>query len=331
MKQVKTSIALATYNGGKYLKAQLESFLNQTCKPDELIISDDGSSDDTLSIIRNFSKISPFPVILSQNERNLGYGGNFNQALMKTNGDLVFLSDQDDVWYPNKIERILRFSEKNKDALVLMNDAALTDGELNRSGFTKLGQIRSAGFSESTFVMGACLAVRRELLNVCLPIPEKYHAHDSWIAGIAEGMNRKDILPIVLQDYRRHGGNESRWLVNSTSRITRWHAVIDDIRTCYSLYKGRYETFSADDRNLEMDLIMLSWAESICKENISTLVEDISRLASILRKKNKLQVGRMKIRELDFIPRLRAIFKFWRAGNYQSYSGIKSAIRDLFL
>ena len=99
---LRISIAMSTYNGGKYLQEQLDSFLAQTSLPDELVITDDCSTDNTLEIIQAFAAMAPFEVRWEQNEKNLGYTGNFNQALMKTTGDLVFLSDQDDVWFPEK-------------------------------------------------------------------------------------------------------------------------------------------------------------------------------------------------------------------------------------
>jgi glycosyltransferase involved in cell wall biosynthesis len=147
---------MATYNGAKYIGEQLESFLIQSRQPDEVIISDDCSTDGTWEIINSFSASAPFEVIVLRNTRNLGYSANFNSALTRTTGDLVFLSDQDDVWFPHKIEHMVSFAENNSDALLFMNDAALTDGNLNDVGLTKIGQFMSAGMSLDSFVMGCC-------------------------------------------------------------------------------------------------------------------------------------------------------------------------------
>jgi len=212
---------MATYNGAQYLQEQLQSFVDQTRQPDELIITDDCSTDRTESIVREFAKTAPFIVDFYRNEKNLGYCGNFNAALMKTTGDLVFLSDQDDVWFPEKIEKIMDVAELAPYALVVMNDAALTDGGLNEVGLTKIGQIRSAGFNMSNFVMGCCSAVRRELLDICLPIPVGYKAHDSWILGFAENLNAKVVDETTLQYYRRHESNESQFIANRTIKVSR--------------------------------------------------------------------------------------------------------------
>ena len=113
---------MATYNGEKYLKEQLDSFVQQTRQPDELVVTDDCSTDGTLGLLKAFAKTAPFDMAVHQNQRNYGYCGNFNQASMRTGGDLVFLSDQDDVWFPEKVERMARAAEDNPAALVLMND-----------------------------------------------------------------------------------------------------------------------------------------------------------------------------------------------------------------
>ena len=119
---LKISIAMATYNGAAYLQEQLDSFLAQTRLPDEVVITDDCSTDETLEIIKGFEESAPFNVHWEQNEHNLGYTGNFNKALIKTTGDLVFLSDQDDVWFRDKLEQVERYAAEHPAALVLMND-----------------------------------------------------------------------------------------------------------------------------------------------------------------------------------------------------------------
>src|SRR5215217_2190591 len=100
---MRISIAMATYNGAGYLQEQLESFLSQTRQPDELIVCDDGSGDATLDILERFRQSVPFAVQIHRNETRLGFTKNFEKALLKCSGDLVFLSDQDDVWFAPKV------------------------------------------------------------------------------------------------------------------------------------------------------------------------------------------------------------------------------------
>jgi len=226
------SIAMATYNGEMYIQEQLQSFVNQSIKPDELVISDDSSTDNTLRIIESFIEEAPFKVKLIVNDKNLGYTGNFNSALMDTTGDVVFLSDQDDAWYPEKIEYMLNLMNRNQDYLLYMNDALLTDSQLNSKKLTKYSQIKSAKLGPEAFVMGCCCMVRRELLEFCLPIPRDFKGHDDWIVGIAEGLNKKYIDEAVLQYYRRHETNESTFIPNRLKKITKrdlWFSALNKL------------------------------------------------------------------------------------------------------
>jgi len=117
---MRISIALATYNGEIYLSQQLDSFVVQTRMPDELVITDDCSTDNSLKICKKFAETAPFDVFIYENESNLGYCGNFNRALSKTTGSLVFLSDQDDVWFPEKIKTITKLALDNPKYLLIM-------------------------------------------------------------------------------------------------------------------------------------------------------------------------------------------------------------------
>lgn len=208
------SIAMATYNGAFYLPEQLESFVAQEVRPDELVVCDDGSTDKTIRLLEEFRAGAPFKVRISRNEARLGYGRNFARALGLCTGDIVFLSDQDDVWYPEKIATMVRLAEENPHAQVLLNDAMLTDARLNPSGRTKLGQMRAAGLPEKSFVQGCCAAIRASFLRMALPLPLGSGAHDGWLVELAEFLGAKLVLRRDLQFYRIHGSNTSRFHVN---------------------------------------------------------------------------------------------------------------------
>ena len=102
------SIALATYNGEKFLQRQLDTLAAQTRLPDEMAVCDDGSTDGTLEILRQFAETAPFPVRIFQNLKNLGPGRNFRKAFSLCEGDVTFFCDQDDVWFPEKLETLVR-------------------------------------------------------------------------------------------------------------------------------------------------------------------------------------------------------------------------------
>lgn len=321
---------MATCNGAQFLQAQLNSFVTQTRLPDELVVTDDCSTDSTVEILERFAKTAPFKVFIHRNERNFGYCGNFSQALLRTKGDLVFISDQDDVWFPEKIERMASFAADCPEALVVMNDAALTDSDLADTGLTKLGQIRSAGFKEGSFVMGCCAAIKRDLLDLCLPIPEGFDAHDTWVVGIANGLGRRRILPEVLQYYRRHGSNESHWIVNRTTRVTRWHVRADRWKNLFiRLCSVRPDAGLAKHPLASPLWLRRQWAEEALKKSPEPYLADIRRYFERVDRHFRSQAQRATIRKLPFPARLKAVLKFWREGGYASRPKWKGAFKDL--
>lgn len=321
---MKVSIAMATYNGARYIEEQLRSFVNQTRQPDELIIVDDCSSDQTEVIVLEFAKTAPFTVNFHRNKKNLGYCGNFNAALMRTTGDLVFLSDQDDVWLPEKIEYMTSLAERNPKALVMMNDAALTDSDLHEVGLTKIGQIRSAGLPMKSFVMGCCCAIRREILDFCVPIPAGIKGHDNWIVGFADALGCKIVDDRVLQYYRRHESNESRVVVNRTTKITKRIAIFHSV----------IKSFSTDTKQKDKDQIaqnelinegvvrVLSVAPEQYRSGLQAMLETAENNAS----KFKL---RASVREKPLTSRVFTVFALMFGGGYRSNGGCKAVLRDL--
>jgi glycosyltransferase involved in cell wall biosynthesis len=216
---MKLSICLATYNGEKFLDDQLKSFASQTLLPDELIVSDDGSNDRTMELVARFSETAPFEVISNSNKK--GVCGNFLSALQEATGDLIFLSDQDDVWFNHKLETVANWADSEPETWLFMNDAEITDGDLIPSGRTKLEQMASAGIPYKYFVMGTCMAVRRKLLDIALPISPDCDSHDDWLTFFGETLGRRTVFSRPLQFYRIHGSNTSNFIVNTPTAIGR--------------------------------------------------------------------------------------------------------------
>ena len=134
---MKASIAMATYNGQKYVKEQLDSFTNQTRQPDELIICDDASTDNTVKICKEFAKNANFDVTIIENETNLGLAQNFGKAMSICTGDIVFLSDQDDVWFQDKIEVMIEALDHN-DYQLILHDLEYCNNKLELIGETTI-------------------------------------------------------------------------------------------------------------------------------------------------------------------------------------------------
>ncbi len=213
------SIAMATYNGAVFLQAQLDSLAAQTRLPDELVVFDDGSSDATLEIVRRFAESAPFLVRLSANPMRLGYAKNFEGAISACTGDLIFLSDQDDVWLPHKLARIEREAAARPPALLIMNDAELVLGDGTPTGLTKLGQTLALGLGERGFTTGCCMVIRRRDLPLLLPVPDADFVHDTWLNQLVLLLDARHVVPEVLQHYRRHGNNTSAWIASRTEKL----------------------------------------------------------------------------------------------------------------
>jgi len=201
------SVCMATYNGAKYIEEQIRSIVLQLEEEDELIVSDDGSNDDTIGILESFrdKRIKIFSNIGAH-----GYVGNFNNALLKARGDIIFLSDQDDVWHDGKVKRACSYLQEYD---IIVHDADIIDGEGIGKGYTYFSLMHQrTGFLSNlwkTRYLGCCMVFNRSVLDYCMPIPQNIVAHDYWIGMY--GMTRFNVgfVPDVLMSYRRHSGNAS--------------------------------------------------------------------------------------------------------------------------
>jgi glycosyltransferase involved in cell wall biosynthesis len=320
---------MATFNGARFLQDQLDSIAGQSRIPDQLVVCDDGSVDETWAILEHFRATAPFPVLLHRNVDRRGYAANFSDALCRTTGDLVFLSDQDDVWLSNKVGRMTGEAEANKTAWVFMHDAEIADEQLRRSGLTKRGQIRSAGLADSAFVMGACAAIRREMLDLCLPVPGDCAAHDDWFVTIANELGRTRVVPDVLMLYRRHGASTSRLLVNQTVRATRLQALRVEVREAFVRSVSRLgSSTSVSASRRSFDDIAVEWAESVLKCAPTELRPDIQRWLTKLRQRQATSLARSAARALPLFRRLYAVWRLSKEGAYGGRCGWYSMIRD---
>lgn len=224
----KLSIALATYNGGRFLQEQLDSFAAQTLLPDELVVGDDGSTDDTLAVLERFAATAPFPVHIQRNPRNYGYSRNFCEIVERCGGDIIFLSDQDDYWMADKLQRCVD-ALRQPGAMLVTHDARLADGELNPAEATMLSQLRASGSLDPDALMnGCCMAFDRFLAGFVCPPP--YDFHDMWLAVVARLMNGRVFIEEPLMLYRRHGGNASGSHLTSLRRAGRLSAFLNRLR-----------------------------------------------------------------------------------------------------
>ncbi|MDX6190115.1 glycosyltransferase [Flavobacterium sp. Fl-318] len=208
---------MATYNGSNYIKNQVFSILKQLKENDELVISDDGSTDNTLDIIRSFDDRRIVILNHKRNEsiRKTTYphylvSSNYENALKHAKGDLIFLADQDDIWMNNKIEIMTNYL---KNYSLVMSDCSVineSDVIFSDSFFSNIHLPRGLFLNITKPIYhGCCMAFRREVLDLALPFPRQTILHDTWIGVIAENFSDVKFIDDKLVRYRRHFNNSS--------------------------------------------------------------------------------------------------------------------------
>lgn len=235
------SVALCTYNGKRYIREQVESILNQTIPVDEIVVCDDGSTDNTLQIIENLNKDTQTDIRIYRNEKNLGPALNFQKAINLCLGDIVFLSDQDDIWHKNKVNAMVDWFKDNPTQRVVFSDADLID-EANSLitekslwecvGFTKKAQkafVAGLGVELLCYenrATGATMAVRRDFATTShfTSLCNSTILHDGAIAMLAAEDNVLGFIPEKLTQYRCHT-NQSVGI-----GATLYHPLSDDAR-----------------------------------------------------------------------------------------------------
>ena len=270
------SIAMCTYNGAEFLAAQLESILAQTRPPDEIVVCDDGSTDDTRALLEDFSKRAP--IKLRFNETNLGTVKNFEQAIGLCTGDVIALSDQDDIWREDKLQLIEEAFNRNPAAGLVFSDAEIVDENLqplgrrmwdevafddNKRKLIARGRALEVLITGWT-VTGATMAFRSGFMNFSLPIPNEIAMiHDGWIALTIATVANVVALDQTLIKYRQHrkqqiGAPERAKDVpgprgvhaiesafkrrNSSADL---HQILETLEQRLLLHTGRYDTRKA--------------------------------------------------------------------------------------
>jgi len=204
------SVCMATYNGGKFICEQLESILSQLPTDAEVIVADDGSTDDTLAIVNSFGdgRIRVLPA-----EKHLGVIYNYERALQASKGEFIFLADQDDIWLPGKAEKVLAAL---KDADLVIHDAwMLRPSEPSGSSWVRTGKLSdirpyrsgvAANWWKNRYT-GNCIAFRRLVLDKAFPFPKNLPMHDQWLGLVAEKFFRVSYVAETLIEYRQHSDN----------------------------------------------------------------------------------------------------------------------------
>jgi len=296
------SVILCTYNGAAYLQQQLDSIAAQSMLPLELIACDDGSSDATVDILESFQRLAPFPVEIVRNPANLGSTANFDQAIRRASGEFLALSDQDDVWLPEKLATLVPVLENDPGLGGVFSDAKLLDDRATSAAQTRTETLWSIhGFNsrkqrqfasrggairlllQSDVLTGATLLVRSSLRPLWQPIPRSW-VHDGWLAWMLAVHTRLKPVPEPLMLYRLH--REQQLGIGSSRTLKeRTRAIQETERARYNRVAGQFKDLlehvqaTANDRALENQLL---GKIKLLRQRAELPRHTISRVLSIL-------------------------------------------------
>ena len=228
------SVCMATYNGERFIRQQLESILPQLAPDDELVISDDSSTDATIKIVKSLQD-SRIRLFEGQSFRSPVL--NFEFALKQAKGEIIVLSDQDDIWLPNKLE-IVRgiFARNTTRPLLVVLDATVVDENEREICPSVLEKLKAGrGFWKNLYdnrYLGCCMAFSRDLLARALPFPRKIPMHDIWLGQLCERIGCTEFVPVVTMKYRKHGASLTEfrirfrpWIQLKRRWFLAWHLL----------------------------------------------------------------------------------------------------------
>jgi hypothetical protein len=335
------SIAMATLNGARFIRQQLDSFSRQTLLPSELVVCDDGSSDSTVDLVNTFAQTAPFPVTLVTNPKRLGYTANFLQAAQKCRGDLVAFSDQDDEWLPEKLELI--FDASKRSSAILIAHAVEWMDELGKpTGIVYPIHRRFRRYLRANDFSGHSIVIRKQLLEMTSYslASDNYKAvagdaefgHDVLLLEIATAMDKVLFVPDVLMRWRVYSESNHAW----TRRLKpppRIKASLLD-----SVYPpGLSEKYARGEQSYRRHSSLLSAILrdlAACGEATSAVSARLSRLMNLMTKRAEV----MKLRAMFYAPisrraRVKLMLRGVALGQYANAKkggvGISNALRDL--
>lgn len=321
------SVILATYNGERYLNDQLASLAAQVVLPAELVVGDDGSTDQTLDIIKEFSRSSPFPVRLITRADRLGYGANFLATAREAVHPLLAFCDQDDIWHPHKLLRVSEAFATSPEVVLVAHQAQLVTADgtpiRGRMAFPPLPAVRyPLGTLPLPWYRGFSLTARAELLgNVSSDLGNhlaQLLMHDGWLWTIASCVGESVILPDVLVSYRQH----------DTSGLPRsglgqsLHLTLEADADSYA-YTASAPASVADDLNR----LGMIWEEAGYKDRAAAAR---SRSAAFSQRAEFLRTREALYRSTDRRSAVRQLARLLRSGSYERpASALKDSLRIL--
>ena len=304
---MKISVALCTYNGEQFLKEQLDSILKQTQKVDEIVICDDGSTDATINILENYSANYPNIFHIYRNKVNLRSVKNFEKAITLCTGDLIFLSDQDDIWVDNKVEKYVAYFDANPNIDVLASNGYCIDENSKVHDKYSIWDVpqflRDANVifdyyqiitQISNIASGSTMAFKKEIVSKVVPFPviKDFH-HDEWIALISSKSKSFELLNEKYYYYRIHNNQQvgGVFFDKTYKNKNKFIQIFNPLTTNYSFaeIKSKIKRLIIAYIKNEM-LSEIKTSHSNCfAENTSLIKDEIIKMNKILKLQNPLK------------------------------------------
>lgn len=345
---VRLSVAMCTHNGSRYLREQLNSIAAQSRRPDELVVCDDRSVDDTRDIIQEFASAATFPVQLFVSDDQLGFVKNFEKAVGLCRGEIIALCDQDDVWSRLKLERMAAAFESSPDLGLVFSDAQLVDENLKPLPYQLLDltldrrarRLMEKGKAfeallQKNFVTGATMAFRSGFVDLILPIPvssSQNILHDGWIALTIASAAEIKLIREPLIKYRRHDSQQvGVGLPDQVRQRLVFPRPNDQKESPEELIKvaSYYQKTEYFLRELRQRLVSAEDPYRVERERILAVearIAQLERMSSHLRARAGNGFPKKRIRRVPFV--LRELLTL----RYSRYSrGVLSAAKDLLV
>lgn len=310
---MKISIVLATCNGEKYLQEQLQSLLEQTRLPDELIIGDDASEDGTMEIVQEFLKYAPFKTSVVRNQKRLGYMQNFSSVATRASGDILAFCDQDDIWRSNKLAILEQHFQDNSRVSCVIHDIAIMDANGDVSTPSLIREMGNAGYSTNIFVKGCATAMKRELAQAVFPLPlNSGWAHDTLANVVAMVSGSRKIITDTLIHHRIHDSNVSGFIAEKPTIRRRLNMLVEQFEM--SKLPSDLHPMLLPLECTEEDLdFMLNAASRIANDDQSRM----SRSRTLIRAMYEVSKMRAAIRKVPAFEGVKLIIANRRMGMFQ--------------
>ncbi|MCC8103533.1 MAG: glycosyltransferase family 2 protein [Clostridiales bacterium] len=318
--EIRFSVAMCTYNGEAYIREQLQSILDQDVPVDEMIVADDGSADGTVEIVREVLSQSDICYELMINKKNLGFRKNFEQAIARTHGEIIFLSDQDDVWKREKVRVTWAYFQEHPDGLLAFSNAEVVDENRNPQDMDLWDSVLLKKelypavdwrrlFLKGWYVTGAATAIRRELFDDARPFPETCY-HDAWLGMRAALRDGVVPLPEKLICYRQHAGNQ---IGTAASEAVRWKKRLQVLQSAGEAQIEIHRQYARMYREIAEGFSDLSATDPAFWEELKACIQYHQELGGL---------GDLRIGE-----RLQVIARNCRQGNFRRFAKNAATVR----